>query len=179
MDYNHIMQSAQLDDTSGSSRNEWENITSHRLLSLFLCSLSLYPRPTSSHLYHSHVFYHSHAPFMSPSRSLSLHPSVAKAIVFCGGSWLGLICQAADPPSLVLFSFSCTLFHFLPPCYSVCKKKKTEEPNCHTCMFQKKKIMWNKWTRHISERSSSLVMFTSVRLKWCVFFHVSNSLAVI
>lgn len=55
--------------------------------------------------------------------------------------------------------------------------KNTEEPNCHTCISQT--IMQYKWKWHISVRSSSLIMFMSVHLKWCVFFHVSNSLAMI
>lgn len=77
------------------------------------------PDQPLSHLSHSPVFYHSLAPFMSlsislsPPLTLSLSiPAVAKAIVFCGGSWLGLICQAADLPSLVLTPFACTLFYF-------------------------------------------------------------------
>lgn len=39
-------------------------------------------------------------------------PAVAKAMVFCGGSWLGLICQSADLPSLLfcLFALSSTFF---------------------------------------------------------------------
>lgn len=132
------------------------------------------------HLSHSPVFYHSLAPFMSlsiflsPPLTLSLSiPTVAKAIVFCGGSWLGLICQAADLPSLVLTPFACTLFYFSVIRYT----KNTEEPNCHTCISQT--IMQYKWKWHISVRSSSLIMFMSVHLKWCVFFHVSNSLAMI
>lgn len=111
---------------------------------------------------------------LSPPLTLSLSiPTVAKAIVFCGGSWLGLICQAADLPSLVLTPFACTLFYFSVIRYT----KNTEEPNCHTCISQT--IMQYKWKWHISVRSSSLIMFMSVHLKWCVFFHVSNSLAMI
>lgn len=112
--------------------------------------------------------------WVSLSLTLSLSiPTVAKAIVFCGGSWLGLICQAADLPSLVLTPFACTLFYFSVIRYT----KNTEEPNCHTCISQT--IMQYKWKWHISVRSSSLIMFMSVHLKWCVFFHVSNSLAMI
>lgn len=59
--------------------------------------------------------------------SLSLSPAipaVVKAMVFCGGSWLGLICQAADLPSLLFSSSSLSLA--LLPFYPVIRWSKEE-----------------------------------------------------
>ena len=73
----------------------------------------------------------SFSPTFSLSVSLYLSiPVVAKAMVFCGGSWLGLICQAADLPSLLFSSFSCS--HSSSPSFllfSVVKKNKKNKKN--------------------------------------------------
>lgn len=138
------------------------------------------PDQPLSHLSHSHVFYHSLAPFMSlsislsPSHSLSLHPRR------CQGNsvlWRQLVRAHLSSCWPALPCPHPFRLHSLPLFSVIRYTKKTEEPNCHTCISQT--IMQYKWKWHISVRSSSLIMFMSVHLKWCVFFHVSNSLAMI
>lgn len=109
-----------------------------------------------------------------PSHSLSLHPRRCQGNsvlwrqlvrAHLSSCWPALSCpHPFRLHSLLLFSV-------------IRYTKNTEEPNCHTCISQT--IMQYKWKWHISVRSSSLIMFMSVHLKWCVFFHVSNSLAMI
>lgn len=53
----------------------------------------------------SHLLITHSASFLTLCHPSLYIPAVAKAMVFCGGSWLGLICQSADLPSL-LFSLS-------------------------------------------------------------------------
>lgn len=63
--------------------------------------------------------------YLPSLRSLSpAIPAVVKAMVFCGGSWLGLICQAADLPSLLSSSSSLSLA--LLPFYPVIRWSKEE-----------------------------------------------------
>lgn len=77
----------------------------------YICSSTSPLPPSPSHFFLSLTRSASPLPhyfvslFCRPSLFI---PAVAKAMVFCAGSWLGLICQSADLPSL-LFCLSLSL----------------------------------------------------------------------
>lgn len=125
----NYQQFIQSEDTSGSKRTNNKRIyfpiwcSQSTYLSPPLCPSTTDHPPSRSHVFHHSLALHPFSVyfFLSLSFSALSIPVVVKAMVFCGGSCLGLICQTADLPSL-LFSFSSSLSRPLLLLFTVVKK---------------------------------------------------------